>query len=529
MPSRDIAMRLRRHNLTNYIVSIALLSGCTLQQGGPGSRGASVNRVSRSSSQPGSSRDYGPSYTTFEEGGIKWLRGSMAFPTGRPESSGLLVEKTVPAEVLIGKPFDYAYKVSNLLDYPIQKVVLMDLVTGSVNSVNADPAPTETKDGVATWYLGTLGPRETKTVHVRGSSGKEGIVASLGWATYSPVLSGEIHVVRADMLLTASAPATALICEPIPVVLVIKNTGSSTLNSVKAVVMLPEGLKLEHGGNSTFEAGTLAPGQSREIKFNINALRTGKFSASAKATSPLGLISETSFTTTVHQPVLSVAAKTSGEHYAGRPFEVCFTVGNPGDSDSSATLEVPIPSGVSFKAASAGGRARGGSVVWDLGLLGPNSAKDACATFSIASAGDISLVGTVKGSCARPVSCTNQIRVVGVAAILLEKADDPDPIAVGEITTYTVKITNQGTADDTEVRTVVTLPSELTPVSATLGGGIDGQTISFPVVAHLSPKETITYKIVARGVKAGDGRTRFVLTSNVLKSPVTAEESTHVY
>jgi hypothetical protein len=34
---------------------------------------------------------------------------------------------------------------------------------------------------------------------------------------------------------------------------------------------------------------------------------------------------------------------------------------------------------------------------------------------------------------------------------------------------------------------------------------------------------------VARGVKAGDGRTRFELTSDMLTSPVIAEESTHVY
>jgi uncharacterized repeat protein (TIGR01451 family) len=127
------------------------------------------------------------------------------------------------------------------------------------------------------------------------------------------------------------------------------------------------------------------------------------------------------------------------------------------------------------------------------------------------------------------VSTTNQIHVVGVAAILLKKADDPDPIAIGETTTYTVKITNQGTADDTNVRTVVTLPPELAPTSVTGGGAIDAQTVSFPEVAHLAPKDTITYKIIAKGVKAGDGRTRFVLTSNVLKSPVTAEESTHVY
>jgi hypothetical protein len=39
----------------------------------------------------------------------------------------------------------------------------------------------------------------------------------------------------------------------------------------------------------------------------------------------------------------------------------------------------------------------------------------------------------------------------------------------------------------------------------------------------------VSYKIVAKGVKAGDGRTKFTLTSDMLKTPVSAEESTHVY
>jgi hypothetical protein len=48
-----------------------------------------------------------------------------------------------------------------------------------------------------------------------------------------------------------------------------------------------------------------------------------------------------------------------------------------------------------------------------------------------------------------------EIRVVGVSALLLEKGDDPDPIEVGEETTYYVRVTNQGTTDDTNVKVVV--------------------------------------------------------------------------
>jgi uncharacterized repeat protein (TIGR01451 family) len=116
----------------------------------------------------------------------------------------------------------------------------------------------------------------------------------------------------------------------------------------------------------------------------------------------------------------------------------------------------------------------------------------------------------------------------GIAAILLEKADEPDPVSVGSNTTYTVKITNQGTADDSNVKLVVTIPPELVPVSAS-EGKIDGQIVTLPAVPKLPAKQMITYQIVAKGVKAGDGHTAFTLSSDVLKSPITAEESTTVY
>ena len=118
--------------------------------------------------------------------------------------------------------------------------------------------------------------------------------------------------------------------------------------------------------------------------------------------------------------------------------------------------------------------------------------------------------------------------VAGIPAILLEKSDGPDPVAIGDTTTYTVKVTNQGTADDSDVQVTVTIAPELAPVSSA-EGKIDGQVVTLPVIPKLAAKAAVTYKIVAKGVSAGDGHTKFTLTSDVLASPLNAEESTTVY
>jgi uncharacterized repeat protein (TIGR01451 family) len=531
-----------KQSTSNYamIVSCALasllLAGCAQQQqrgryhAEPAVTQAPEKAPEQPAPPPPNPAGYGPSYSTFDENGVRWVRGSMAFPTGVRESSGLLIEKTVPAEVLAGQQFDYSYKVSNLTDYPIHMVTLTDRVSPNFTPAEADPKPTDTRDGVATWQLGNLGPKESRTIHLKGSSAEEGAVTTCGWATYSPLLCEDIKVVKANIQLTKQAPAEVVICDLIPMTLTVKNTGSSGLTAVKVSDPLPEGLTSDGKSSLAFDAGDLAPAESKEFKFNAAASKTGEFVNKATATSTQGVTAEASSKTVVREPVLTVACEAPDQRYMGRPFDVTFTVGNKGDTNAEATvLEVPVPQGLTAKSASNAGQVSATKIAWDLGSLAVNASQKVTATFVSATGGNFQFSPTAKGACAKEVASSCQTRVVGIAAILLEKADDPDPVGVGETTTYTVKITNQGSADDNNVKMVVTIASELTPVSATGDGTISGQTVTFPPVPRLAPKEVVTYKIVAKGVKAGDGRTRFELTSDMLTTPVTAEESTHVY
>jgi uncharacterized repeat protein (TIGR01451 family) len=512
-----------------------ILAGCAQQQQSgryrpePGPSKASEPAPAKAA-EPASARDFGPSYATVQEGGLRYIRGSMAFPTGRRESSGLLVEKTVPAEALAGQKVEYVYKVSNLTDYPIQMVTLMDRVSGSFTPGDADPKPTDMSGGVATWQLGNLGPKETKVVRVRGTAKDEGAITTCGWATYSPILCEDIRVVKANIALTKTAPAEVTVCDPIPMTLVVKNTGSSGLTGVKVTDTLPEGLVSDGKRSLTFDAGNLAPGATREFKFNAAATKPGRYVNNAKATSAEGISADASSTTTVREPVLAVTCQAPDQRYMGRNFDVCFTVVNKGDVAAAGTmLQVPIPAGLTFKSATAGGRVSGNNLVWDLGALPANAPKEVCATFAAANAGNFQFNATAKGACAKEVSTTCATRIVGVSALLLECVDDPDPISVGENTTYTIRVTNQGTADDTNIRIVVEFPAEITPTSASNGGKVEGKRVTFPVYPRLAPKAAFTYTIQAKGEKTGDARISVVRTSTDIPAPTTEEESTRVY
>ena len=508
-------MKVNLKHLVSAACCAALLAGCAQQQQQGKYTAPAATASTASAAAPMMAAKTGSS--------------SAYFPSGTAMGSALMLEKSAPAEVLAGQPYEYSYKVSNLTDATLENVMVNDRVGSNFTSTDSEPKATSSTGGNASWNLGTLAPKETKMITVKGSSAEEGTVTTCGYATYNPVACQDIHVVKANIELTKSEPADELICDPIPVTITVKNTGTSKLTDVKIEDSLPAGMTSDSKSALTFDAGTLAPGESKEFKYNAAASATGKLVNTAKATSAQGVTAEASASTTIHQPVLAITCKASEQQFMGRKFDVCYTVSNTGDAPAAGTkLEVSIPSGLTVVSTTGNGAVSGGKVTWDLGAVDAANPQNVCVTLSGANGGSYDFAGTAKGACAAAVSTSCTTKVVGIPAILLEKADDPDPVAVGDTTTYTVKVTNQGSADDHNVQIIVEIAPELAPVSSS-EGSISGNTVTMPLVPTLAPKQAVTYKIVAKGVNVGDGHTLFRLKSDVLKAEITAQESTHVY
>ncbi len=476
---------------------------------------------------------FGPGYAIFEQEGIQYRRGSMAFPTGIPASSGLLLEKVVPVQVLAGTTFDYVYTVKNVTAFDITEVKVWDRVTANFTTADSTPKATGVQAGVAHWDLGELAAGESKTIRVRGSAKDVGTITTCGWATYNPVLCEPIVVVKADIQLVKTAPAEVLICDPIPYKLTVRNSGSSTLTNVRITDQLPDGITVEGQRSVTFDAGTLAPGASRDFAFNGAAARTGRFVNPAKVTSTQGVSAEASATTVVRQPVLTLACETPAERFPRRPFDVCFTVGNRGDAPSAATVvEVPLPAGLTFRSATAGGRLADGKVIWDVGSLAPNTNKQLC--FTVVSENpqaEVRFTGTARGTCAQPVNTTCTTRIVGIPAILIEVVDLEDPIEVGSNVTYEITVTNQGSAPGTNIRIVAVVDESQSYVSGSGSTAVtaSGRTVTMAPVPSLAPKAKATWRVVVKANAVDDARFSVKMTSDQLTRPVEENEATNQY
>lgn len=437
------------------------------------------------------------------------------------------VTKTMPRQAILGG--DFAADLTITARACAGNVVVRDTVPENANYVRSEPAAAVEGDQL-TWKIGDMEAGQTINAKVWLKATKEGMVVNCTTVSADPRVCAATRIVSPAIQLTKTGPKDVLVCDPIPMVLVVRNTGSSQLTGVKVSDTLPTGLSSDGKNSLLFDAGTLAPGESKEFKFNATASAVGNYVNSASVTSDQGVGAKASATTAVHRPVLALSCKAREQQYMGRPFDVCFTVSNNGDVPAAdAQVAVPVPAGLTLKSATAGGRMVGNNLVWDIASLAVKAPQELCATFTGATGGTFNFNATAKGVCATQVSTSCATKVIGISALLLEKADNPDPIEVGETTTYTVKVTNQGSADDTNVKISVEFPEEVSPVSASNGGVVSGRTVTFPAFPRLAPKQAFEYSIVARGVKVGDARVTFIRTSDGIPAPTTAEESTRVY
>lgn len=437
------------------------------------------------------------------------------------------MDKTMPETVTLGGSF--ASELTLTAQGCAANVVVQDVVPGNTGYVRSEPAATVDGDRL-TWRIGNLDAGESRNIKLWLKAEKEGTIVNCATVSADPRVCASTRVVNPVLSLTKTEPNDVIICDPIPIVLVVRNAGSAQLTGVKVTDNLPAGLTSDGKSTLVFDAGNLAPGESKEFKFNATAARTGKYANPAEATSNEGVSAKASASTSVHQAVLAIQCKAREQQYLGRPYEVCLTVSNNGDVAAAGTqVMLPIPTGATFSSATVGGRVSGGSVVWDLGALAADGSQEVCATFTSEVAGTYAFNGSAKGACATQVSTSCETRIIGISALLLEKADNPDPIQAGETTTYTVKVTNQGTADDTNIKMVVEFPDEIDPVSASNGGAVRGKTVTFPAYPRLAPKQAFEYTVTARGAKIGDARVKFIRTSDGIPNPTSAEESTRVY
>lgn len=443
------------------------------------------------------------------------------------ESTGGLIKlaKAMPAEATLGSEFLTELTVT--ANGCAANVVVRDSIPADVTVVRSDPAAT-IDDGVLVWKIGNLDAGQTLKARVWLKTDKEGPVSSCATVTADPRVCGVTFVGKPVLALDLNGPENAILGAEVTYQLAVKNIGSAFARGVVVTNPVPAGMSHSSGKSElNFDLGDLSPGQSKPLAVTFKANQRGKICNAALVTSTNAAQVRKETCTVILVPGLKVETTGTKEQILGRNADYEIVARNTGDTTLSNVVISDVAPAETLIVAAPGATLNGNRAAWTIAEMKPGEKVTHTLKLNSKLPGTHCLTTTASAGALSDSSKTCTVWK-GIAAVTLKVLDDPDPIQVGENTVYTITVFNQGFANVHTVKVLATFGAELTPVS-TEKGTISGKTATFITVPSLGPKQTATGTIIAKGVKAGDARTRVVMTCDELTSPLEAAESTTVY
>lgn len=440
--------------------------------------------------------------------------------------SGLLqLHKQVPARASLGQSVENTIVVTALDN--CANVVITDTIPAGGTYVKSEPSA-QVSGSKLTWQMDTLDKGQQIQIKVWYKADQEGCLANCATMDAIPRGCARTLVGSAKLVVSCSLPASATIGGAVTKTITVQNVGSAPATDVVVTDAVPAGL----GGKAqTFNVGELGPGQSKTISVALKAEKSGQASNPVVAKASNASEAASSCAIVINQPGVDIKKSGTKEQFLGRQASYDIVVSNTGDTDLQNVVVTDTAPGATKIVSASGAKISGNTATWTMASLKKGAKETLNVVVTTMTPGThCNKVGvrTAEGLTDSAEACTVW---KGVPAVLIEVVDDPDPISVGDVTTYTVRVTNQGTADDKNVKLVAKFGKEIDPVS---GSGstavtVNGKTVEFAPVAALAPKQVVTWTVKAKGAVTGDHRLKVEMTSDMLTSPVTEEESTHVY
>ncbi len=447
-------------------------------------------------------------------------------PSYTETTAGLVkLSKTLPADAILGS--EYVEELTITAQGCAANVVVRDGIPTGATYVRSEPAATVEGDQLV-WKIGNLDAGQVIKAKIWFKADREGALANCAVVTADPRVCGSVFVGKPILTIDKSGPESGLLGQDVTYNLVVRNTGSAVVKNVVVTDPVPPGMSHQSGKTElSFEVGDLAPGQAKPLTVTFKANQRGKVCNTATATSANAPKVSKETCTVILVPGLKVEKTGTKEQILGRNADYEIVVTNTGDTALNNVTVTDIAPGETSIVAAPGANISGNRATWTIAELKAGGKTTQSIKLTSKTAGThcnnvTASSGTVSDSAK---TCTLW---KGIPAVALEVTDDPDPIQVGESTTYTIKVTNQGFADIHNVKIVASYGDQIVPVSSVLGA-VSGQTVTFPKVATLAGKQSVTYTIIVKGASVGDSRNKVSLTADELKSPVAVEESTTIY
>ena len=457
----------------------------------------------------------------------------------------LALEKRGPREIQVGKTARFEILVRNVGSATANDVVLRDSVPFGTALVATTPpaSPTNAAGGQGdasapasdlVWQLGALPPGGQARVALDVMPLQEGDVGSVASVSFRADASVRARATRPALEIVAEPPLPVLVGLESRLTITISNPGSGIATGVVLEGLLPEGLTHRAGHELEFDVGALSPGESRTIDLVLATTGPGVHALRLTARADGQIEVSETVKIAVTAPTLELAVQMPSRRYLQRPATCVLSMTNAGTAPAvGVELVAQLPPGMKFIRATNAGyyEERTHRVLWNLEELPAAETGQVEVVVMPIALGSQKIVAAARTTAGLSDQIGHTVEVEGLAALAFEVADSEDPIEVGGVSEYVIRVANQGTKPASGVRVSATLLGDMEPVDARGPSPhrVDNLTISFEPLAKLAPSEEATYRIRVRGRREGDQRVQVQLTSDDQPAPITKEEVTRVY
>ncbi len=504
----SIATRCSYRSQARALGLILLLAGCRAQAGpapvvdagAPAPDGVEWSLASAEVLRLAPDRMRPPRGAKLPEG---FVSTRLAFPTGAIETSVLLLERLAPAEVTIGQPFGYELRLTNLTDLRLDNVAVREYVGEGFQLEGTQPAATSAVDGEAVWVFERLGPREVRTLRLKGYPQGIGELHHFATVDYNALVSSSIRVVSPSLRLRLSGPSESLLCRDVPLRLVVTNAGERPAFAIGVRGALPEGLYTADGARRIeFEIDRLKVGESQSFELPLQAGDPGSYLVRIDAAVRGGGDSPSNvFAFAVREPVLNVALSGDTRRAVGQRMTQRVRVLNSGDAAAPKTLiTYRVPPGANVVTASDGGRLTGQTVVWRIDGLEVGDEREFEVVLNALRSGLMEAHVDAVAECAERRESALELVISGPTPLTLALADSVDPVAPGGNLNYAVMLRNAGADLARGVRLEVRLPAGLEFLGtegASPGSAADGW-VRFDEVPELEAGGELRWRLLTR-------------------------------
>jgi uncharacterized repeat protein (TIGR01451 family) len=362
-----------------------------------------------------------------------------------------------------------------------------------------------------------------------------------------------VNVTEAKLLLKIEGPRTGIVGEKLPFQVTVTNDGDGPADRIQLQTRLDDSLESGSGLDQT--VASLSPGQSKTVTISVSAKRGGKHAIQVGAVAdgkPVAVPQEA--TIEVQDAQLGLTAHGPSRGYVGQEVTWQLVARNNGDVPlSRVVVRATLPPEVTLVKASDNGRINQRQIVWDLGTAPAQQEraititircdKAAAKALLTATASASPMVDREGGgrtvSLVKPLGPDRPVEaaleIIGVPALQVSVKDANDPVAVGQRTTYTIRVKNAGTIAARNVQVSAEAPNLLKVFRATgpnsagrINSEKDRTTIAFPAIESLAPNAESTFVVEVEGLVPGDARFRAEVRSMMQAQPLRAEEPTRV-